>query len=86
MISDNVNEWNSYCRICVWPSNNETGCTLCPSVSSCQLSSTAAAHTYLFTCHQRCIVSVRYHQLHYTQSNFIKEEEEEKERKKKENI
>jgi hypothetical protein len=46
--------------------------------------STAAAHTYSFTCHQCCTVSVRYHQLHYIQSNFLKEkeEEEEKERKK----
>jgi len=43
--------------------------------------STAAAHTFSFTCHQCCIVSVRYHQLHYSQSNFLKEEEEEKERK-----
>jgi hypothetical protein len=42
--------------------------------------STAAAHTYSFTCHQCCIVSVRYHQFHYNPSNFLKEEEEEEEK------
>jgi hypothetical protein len=45
-------------------------------------STAAAAHTFSFTCHQCRRVSVRYHQLHYNQSNFLKEEEEEKERHK----
>jgi hypothetical protein len=42
-----------------------------------------AAHTYSFTCHQCCIVSVRYHQFHYTQSSFLKEEEEKEEKERK---
>jgi hypothetical protein len=46
--------------------------------------STAAAHTYSFTCHQCCIFSVRYPQLYSTQSNFLKEEEEEEEKERKE--
>jgi hypothetical protein len=45
--------------------------------------STAAAHTYSFTCHQCCIVSVRYHQFYYIQSNFLKEEEEKEGKKER---